>query len=209
MMISTQSVCARRLIAAATLAAGLSSALSAQLPKESEDVRLRRDCRLAAQTLAKGHPAPKTDWALTVFFKCDESAGPALQHLWASPTADSVALEQLVQASARVLDQRVYLSVRTVATNIGSPLSTRIAALRVLASMVQASKLYFPTDLLRPSPDSTKGVYFSDGPYQTIGAQPLTVDVNASVGALFVTIAQSDPDPLVRLAAKRLTPGPG
>jgi len=190
------------------LVAGLSSPSAAQIPKESEDSRLRSDCRLDAKALSKGHPAPKSDLALSHLVICNESAGLALPSLWAIPPTDSAALEQLVQTSARILDQRVYVSVRKVATNTSSPLGVRVAALRVLASLVESRKLYYPTNWLRPSPDSNLAAVFSHGPYQTVGAEPLEADVSTDIVNLIKTLAQTDPDPLLRFAARHLIPTP-
>lgn len=171
-------------------------------------MHLRNDCRLAAQTLSKGHPAPKTDWALSIIFRCDESAGPALQALWATPPSDSVALEQLVEASARMLDHRVYLSASTIASSSGNAQSARIGALRVLASFVDAEFYYYPVQLLRPSADSTHGVAYSHGISQVVGAQPITSADVLSIRILIKTLALSDPNPVIRFAAGRFrSPG--
>jgi hypothetical protein len=205
-MLSSPVARAVRLAMVATLAACFSSVAVAQTTKEKDDVHLRNDCRLAAQTITTGHPAPKMAWALSIIFMCDESGVPAIQSMWASPPTDSVFLDQLVEASARDLDQRVYISVRTVATNTGSPLGLRIAALRVLASFVDASKFYYPANLLRPSPDSSLTILDDSGLLQVVGSQPLAAGVNADITALFAALAQGDPDPLLRFAARHLAP---
>jgi len=127
----------------------------AQSSHESQDVHLRNDCRLAAQTLTKGHPAPKTDWALSIIYLCDASGGPALQALWAAPTVDSVALQQLVTASSKLLDQRVYDAVTATARNTGAPRSVRFAAMRVLAAFVSNTTSINPDDLEKAAPETT------------------------------------------------------
>jgi len=137
----------------ACIAAFASCAL-AQRSSESTDAKLRANCRLAVQTLQQGHPAPKTDWALSVIRLCDESGGPALQALWASAPTDSVALEQLVDASACLLDQRVYSGVMTTARNAVAPRTVRLAALRVLAAVVSPSTVIYPDAIAKPKPDT-------------------------------------------------------
>lgn len=89
-------------------ATALPSGATAQGWREDADATLRARCRLAVQTLDKGHPAPKSDWALSVIYRCNESGGAALAGLWSAAPSDSVPLEQLVKASSLLLDQRVY-----------------------------------------------------------------------------------------------------
>lgn len=192
-----------------TLAAGLlclSSLATAQLPKESEEVHARNDCRLAVQTLTKGHPAPKSDWALGIIFTCDETGGAALQSLWATPPTDSVALDALMWASARLVDQRVYLGARAVATSAGAPRAVRIAALRVLAALIEPAKIHFPPKLLLPSSDPNIAVASDHVPLQMVGSQPLEAAAKADIASVFATLMQGDPDDYVRFAARRLRP---
>lgn len=193
----------------AALAAGLlclSSIASAQFPKESEDVHARNDCRLAVQALTKGHPAPKSDWALGIIFTCDETGGAALQALWVTPPTDSVALDALMWASARLVDQRVYLGTKAAATNAGAPRAVRIAALRVLAALIEPAKIHFPPKLLLPSSDPNIAVASDHVPLQMIGAQPLEAADKADIASIFATLMQGDPDDYVRFAARRLRP---
>ena len=180
----------------------------AQGSTESQDVHARNDCRLAAQTLQKGHPAPKTDWALSIINMCDASGPAALQALWVTPTTDPVALEQLVQASARLLDQRVYLGVVAVAQNTGAARAVRAGALRVLAAFLDNHTQIDQRDLLAsPKTDSTSLSRFSTisgGMGQTVGTQPLAASVPSDVRALFASLALSDPDPVLRHAGRNL-----
>jgi hypothetical protein len=179
----------------------------AQGSQESQNVHLRNDCRLAAQTLTKGHPAPKTDWALSIISFCDASGGAALQAAWVTPTTDSVALEQLVAASSRLLDQRVYDGVAAAARNVAAPRTVRLAALRVLAAFVDNFTLIVADDLTRWGGDTTVHKQFSrvsEGMGQTVGSQPLAASVGTDVRALFATLGQADSDPIVRRACRSL-----
>ncbi|MEK7238942.1 MAG: hypothetical protein AAB224_00010 [Gemmatimonadota bacterium] len=196
----------------AALAAGLlclSAVAAAQFPKESEDVHARNDCRLAVQTLTKGHPAPKSDWALGIIFTCDQSGGAAVQLLWTTPPTDSVALDELMWASASLLDLRVYLGARSAATNVGAPRAARIAALRVLAAFIEPAKIRFPPRLLLPSSDPNIAVSSDHEPLQLVGSQPLDAAAKADIASVFATLIQSDPDEYVRFAARRLQPRTG
>jgi hypothetical protein len=193
----------------ASLTAGLlflSTAAGAQFPKESEDVHARNDCRLAVQTLTKGHPAPKSDWALGIIFTCDQTGGAAVQLLWATPPTDSVALDELMWASASLVDQRVYLGARSAATNVGAPRAVRIAALRVLAALIEPAKIHFPPKLLLPSSDPNIAVSSAHEPVQMAGSQPLDAEAKADISSVFATLIQSEPDVYVRFAARRLRP---
>jgi len=187
--------------------AGLSSATFAQGAEESTDAQLRANCRLAVQTLQQGHPAPKTDWALSLIRRCTESGGSALQALWISAPTDSVALEQLVAASSRLIDLRVYSGVMATARNTGAPRAVRLAALRVLAAYVDPTKVIRADDLLKPHPDTAVTMLFgstSHGPTQFLGVTPLAPTSRDETRDLFTTLWRTDADPIVRRAGKSL-----
>ncbi|HLA89901.1 MAG TPA: hypothetical protein VJL28_05695 [Gemmatimonadaceae bacterium] len=186
-------------VATALIAA---SAAHGQAVRERESVQLRNDCRLASQTLENGHPAPKSDWALQVIRDCEESAGAALQRVWAAPPADSAALEPLVEASGAMRDQRIYEAVAAVARNAGAAQVVRLSALRVLAAYLDPRKVV-DLDDLRPSRDSG-AVAWADHAHQLTGSQPLDGAAPARIHALFADLAASDPDPVVRYAGRWL-----
>lgn len=187
--------------------AALSSCAFAQRSNESKVAKLRADCRSAAQTLQQGHPAPRTDWALSVIRRCDESGGPALQALWASAPADSVALEELVDASACLIDQRVYSGVITTARNAGAPRAVRLGALRVLAAVVSPSTVIYPDAIAKPKADTVVVPTFvsaSHGLDQYLGSVPLVPTSREDIRDLFTMLWQTDADPIVRRAGKSL-----
>ena len=195
-----------RVALALICATGLTGPAFAQGSQQSQNVHLRNDCRLAVQTLQKGHPAPKTDWALQMIAFCDESGGPALQALWVTPTTDDIALEQLVRGSARLLDQRVYVAVMAKARDAGAPRTVRIAALRVLSAFVSNTTAIGQADLL-VMPDSGVTRTFSTisgGIGQISGAQPLALSARNDFLALLLTLSRTDPDPVIRRAGRDL-----
>ncbi len=197
----------QRFIGGMACVACLTSCAFAQASLESSDAILRADCRLAAQTLATGHPAPKSDWALALIPRCTDSGGPALRALWAAAPSDSVALEQLMTASARLLDARVYSGVLTAARDVGAPLPTRLAALRVLATYVNPSKVIYPDALAKPKADTAIIAIFvssSHGPHQYIGAAPMPTAARDDIRELFWRLWHADPDPVVRRAGHAL-----
>lgn len=179
----------------------------AQRSQESHAVHLGNDCRLAVQALQKGHPAPKTDWALSLIRRCTETGGSALQTLWTSTPTDSVALEQLVAASSRLIDQRVFGGVMATVRNQGAPRVVRLAALRVLAAYVDPTMVVRPDDLAKPDPDTAVTMLFastSHGPTQFVGAASLPPGSRDETRDLFTTLWRTDADPVVRRAGKSL-----
>ena len=195
-----------RIALALTCATGLTGPVFAQGSRERQNVHLRNECRLAAQTLQKGHPAPKTDWALQMIGRCDESGGPALQALWAAPTTDTVALEKLVRGSERLLDQRVYVAVMAKARDASAPRAVRIGALRVLSAFI-SNTTEIPQDKLMQMPDSSVTRVFavaSGGLAQTVGSQPLTLSARDDFLALLSALSRTDPDPVIRRAGRDL-----
>jgi hypothetical protein len=176
-------------------------------PPEATDAKLRADCRQAAQTLQQGHPAPKTDWALSVIRLCNESGGPALQALWTAAPTDSVALEQLVDASSCLLDQHVYSGVMAVARDSGAPRVVRLAALRVLAAYVNPNTVIDPDVLARPKPDTMVVPTFVNqdhGLHQYPGITPMPPTWRNDIRDLFTTLWQTDADPIIHRAGRSL-----
>lgn len=195
-----------RIALALMCATGVTGPVFAQGSREGENVHLRNDCRLAAQALQTGHPAPKTDWALQVIYWCDESGGPALQALWAAPTTDIVALEQLVKGSERLLDQRVYVAVMAKARDASAPRAVRIAALRVLSAFIANTTAIDQADLMA-MPDSNVTRTFSSidhGIPQFVGSQPLTLSARSDFLALLLELSRTDPDSVIRRAGRDL-----
>ncbi len=198
----------RYLATVALLVASLSSKLFAQEQREASDARLRADCQLAAQTLNKGHPGPKSDWALSVIYWCDESGGPVLGELWGAAPTDSVALEHLVNASTALLDQRVFVGLLSAARNTAAPRAVRLAALRVLCAYVSPSTVISPDDLAKPRADTAVIPLFGTvdhAPYQRIGAIPLSLSARNDIRDLLATLWRSDPDPVLRSAGRSLS----
>lgn len=174
---------------------------SAQVPRERENVHVRNDCRLAAKTLETGHPAPHSAWALRVIGRCDESAGSALQRLWASPPSDSAALEELYHPSATVRDRRIFEATTAAARALNTSALARITALRVLKAYTDPT-VVTTLDYLRPRPTGRGQIMaITDHVVQLEGAEPLPADLKAAVLALLREIAKTDPDSDVRYAA--------
>lgn len=111
-----------------------STPLSAQ-PGEREDPHLRNDCRLAAQVIRTGNPAPRREWALDVIRRCDQSGPQVLADVWRSATpSDPEQLAALFNASRDFNDRRVVDAVADLARRSGAPEEARIYAFALLYS---------------------------------------------------------------------------
>jgi hypothetical protein len=180
---------------------------SAQRTRESRTPRLERDCPVAVQALASGIPAANSTWALSMIDFCDESGGAVLNALWTTPTTDPIALEQLVQASSRLLDQRVYNGVIAAARNVGLSRDVRIAAIRVLTAYLNNRTVIGQQDLAKPSSDTTITAQFAvagGGIGQSAGSQPLAASVPADIRTFLQSLV-TDSDPILRQAGRNLT----
>jgi len=143
----TRRVSVIALLAGAVLSAG---PLSAQ-PGEREDAHLRNDCRLAAQVLRTGHPAPRHAWALGAIRRCDISGPEVLAAVWRERVpSDTVELGELFAATRDFNDRRVVDAVADVARRTQAPETTRIYALALLFNYAAPGLYVDFHDLLHP-----------------------------------------------------------
>lgn len=178
--------------------------LSAQGQGQSErdDARIRNDCRLAAQILTMGQPNPRYGWARDIISKCDESGGAALAALWRSVAADSAELVHVVYSTSRLRDQRVLDEIVTVAQDQARPAVVRLSAFQVLVSYYKPGA-HIPLRWLRQPPfGSPLGVVTEFR--ATEGASPLGPATRDVIHTLMRKLAESEPDPTVRNAARFL-----
>lgn len=124
--------------------------LSAQ-SGERTDPHLRNDCRLAAQVLRTGNPAPRREWALDAIRRCDVSGPDVISDLWrnAAPS-DPGALGQLWNATRHFNDRRIVDAVAEVALRKTAPDTTRIFAFTLLFSYAHPGAYVDEADLLDP-----------------------------------------------------------
>ena len=102
-----------------------------------DSVKLRNDCRLAAQILEKGQPAPKYDWALAQMDRCD----PGLRvdvvtslvraHAYAAGTREAIVAA--FNTASRFWDQRILQTLLDIAGDPAARVDARIEALAALA----------------------------------------------------------------------------
>ncbi len=114
----------------------------------ADSLHRRNDCRLAAQTLTTGHPAPRRLWALQTITSCPSEAGQAVSVAWQMPPADTESLNWLVAASVGSRDARIYDGVARTAQATTLPRLARLSALRVLASYAEPNVWVSFADLI-------------------------------------------------------------
>jgi hypothetical protein len=178
----------------------LAGSAYAQEPAERDDVHLRNDCRLAAQVLATGQPAPHYPWALGFISRCDDSGPAALAALWTGLSeTDGPALESIAFHTSRLRDQRILEVVLRVARDGGRPARTRLAALQVLASYFDTAYVTLET-LEAPPPVAVLTRLIDFVPSD--GSQPLAAGAPQTIRAELETLGQADPDPVIQRAAQ-------
>jgi hypothetical protein len=131
-----------------TITTAITSGRSLEAQTERQDPHVRNDCRLAAQVLETGHPAPHYEWALEFIAKCEETGAPVLAALWRS-AADTEHLNRLYVSSYLLRDARITDAVTKVAQNRALPRLVRLNAIRVLAGHAVPEFLVTVPDLLR------------------------------------------------------------
>lgn len=126
------------------------SALEAQ-HKERDDAQLRNDCRLAAQILRTGQPAPHRSWAYTVITRCDESGAATLASVWTqNPPADEAMLGELAGATRYFPMREVFDALRATAADVQVATAPRVYALSVVASFAEPRTFLNLRDVFEP-----------------------------------------------------------
>lgn len=111
--------------------AALPGVLHAQTDPDS--VKHRNDCRLAAQVLATGHPAPHYSWALDQAWNCPETAAGLADRLRSSGTLrDTAALNALTAPTLRLRDGRIYTAALGLVQDKSATPEARVFAARTL-----------------------------------------------------------------------------
>lgn len=126
----------RTLLAFAGLLCLTASPAAGQSNEQAAEAHHRNDCRLAAQVLRTGHPAPKRAWAQEYISMCAEEGPAVLADQWRMVSDDSVAVTALVIGSPRIRDARIYNALRSVVDDPNRPDRVRVGAMLVLAQYV-------------------------------------------------------------------------
>lgn len=183
-----------------TLSIGVPAAhLGAQ---SNQDAHLRNDCRLAAQVLRTGNPAPHRVWAMETIARCGDLGGPAVvATVWTEPPNDTGLLERLYSASYMLRDRRITEAAAGAARNGALPQIVRLNAIRVLAAHAEPRYMLSVADLtpvesetVRVTPPTVSHPVVREGE-QPIGRE--TMDLIVAT----LTRLRDDPDARVARAA--------
>ena len=155
--------------------------VSAQAAPDS--VKRRNDCRLAAQVLASGHPAPREEWALAAIWSCPD-AGPALATALkaARTSTDSAYLNALTAPLSRLHDGAVFTAAMEVAGDNAASVPARLASFRALITSVHPGAY---VDLATLARDDPRMCFSSRGVHTVVVAgTPVPADVRQQVRSL-------------------------
>jgi hypothetical protein len=110
-----------------------------------DSVKLRNDCRLAAQVLRTGNPAPHLEWARVTIRSCEfdqwaDAAASAIRRARGSTDARELAAEWRFLWMVR--DAVLFDAVRGIASDHTASLPSRLWALRTLATYIDPEGIY-------------------------------------------------------------------
>lgn len=108
-----------------------------------DSVHLRNQCRLAAQVIATGHPAPQDGWALQTIRSCGmdgaDAVASGLRSLRGAAYGPDMAA--LFKLTFWFQDARVYAIAADIAQDPAASLPARILAMRTLVWQIEAQPL--------------------------------------------------------------------
>jgi hypothetical protein len=174
--------------------------LSAQT-RERDDVHLRNDCRLAAQVISTGHPAPRREWAYGIIRGCDESGPRTLAMAWrTSVPGDPASLGLLVAATRTFNDRSVVDAVSDVARNRDAPEAARVHAFTLLYSYAVPG-LYVDAGDLLDRPDAPPAIVAVSHDHHVHQTRASLGDLRPEVGRLLGEVVATEPATRVGCAA--------
>lgn len=170
--------------------------------REASDAQHRTDCRLAAQVVRTGHPAPHRDWAFGVIRECSESGPQALAARWrtAPPTqADELVL--LVSATRAFHTREVFDAVAAVARTRSNDQLVRVYAMALLQSYARPGTSLSVDDLLQP-PQNGRPPRIYAFSHDRNPDDPRTLgDVEGEVTAILTHIIETEAGTVIARAA--------
>lgn len=179
--------------------------LGAQAASPAKEAQGRNDCRLAAQVVTTGQPAPHREWAYTVIQGCEDAGPASIAALWTgSRRLVQEELPLLVRATRGMRDARIYAALRAFAETPSTDSDARLHALALLIVYANPVALIFdPSDLRSPpdAPTPLGSVVTHSTP--VLGSEPVG-DVREDLRAYYTGLRESDPDPVIRNAARIL-----
>lgn len=173
------------------LLSGFAAPLRAQ-DEQSAEAHHRNQCRLAAQVLRTGQPAPKREWARNYITTCREEGPAILAENWRTTPADTGQLRYLVINTGRLRDERLYSALRAVALDRSRPSLVRIGAMLALGRYVDSHSAVWFSDL-RPPEGPVRRIplvtSWSTNGNQLAGSQPVSGAVARPVLELLEEVA--------------------
>lgn len=126
--------------------------ISAQT-EQSDDAKARAECRLAAQAIRTGHPAPHIQWAYSVIGRCEDVGAAVLAEKWSGPPlTDTLETRSLAGATRLFPLRRVFDAVSGAALSRSNGLHQRVVAMALLASFAKPGIYLDHRDLMNPTP---------------------------------------------------------
>lgn len=178
-----------------------------QSQSEASDPSLHAECQQWAAALINGPHSPQYSAATVSIRYCELSGPPAIVSWWNSVAPDTAELDMLVEASNRILDQRILSAAISTAHNTSRPSTIRLSALRVLATYFYPG-IWVDLPRLQNASDTalvTLGRMLHYNPVE--GPQPLEPSYLEQITSAVQALASSDPDPGITNAAHFLRQG--
>jgi hypothetical protein len=167
-----------------------------------DSIKHRNDCRLAAQVLSTGNPAPRYRWALEMAWHCPDAAPAIAQRLEASASSrDTAALNALTAPTIQLRDGRIFAAAIRIAGDKAASREARVFAIRTLIYAMRPGGGISYDALVNPN-----GSCFGGGPsfhQTTTPGAPLPSDYVQQVNALGQRLMRdSSETPVVRLVGR-------
>lgn len=181
---------------------GIGIPVAAQGQADPDSVKLRNDCRFAAQVLSTGHPSPHMDEALTTISSCGKEAVSPLLNMWDGDLSSRDDLLPLVMATRRLVAPALADRLFEIMGDPASPLDKRLASILVLVTWADPHS--WPTfDGLRDrGPDSTMlRPWDTDHAMAMSGRETLAPDFLDHLRSTLEGLAASDPSAEMKAAA--------
>jgi hypothetical protein len=171
--------------------------------RESSDVQLRNDCRLAAQIVRTGHPAPHRDWAFGMIRQCGESGPQALADRWRdAPPTNQDELSELASATRAFRTREVFDAVATVAGTPAADQLARVYAIALLQSYAHPGTSLSIEDLLHPPQNGRPPRIYASSHDQNPDDPGTLEDVEEEVEAILTRIVSTEAGSVIaRIAA--------